>query len=35
MAFHNVILLIKSVLNKDKDKYYHKIVLEKASNALP
>ena len=37
MAFHNVVLLIKSVLDKDKDKYYHEIVsnASNASNALP
>ena len=32
MTFHNVIILIKSVWNKDKNSYYYNIFLEKASN---
>ena len=31
MNFHNVIILIKSVFNKDKNNYYYNIFLEKAS----
>ena len=34
MTFHDVIILIKSVLNKDKN-YYYNIFLEKASDELP
>ena len=34
MAFHNVIILIKSLFNKDKNNYYYNIFLEKASNDL-
>ena len=30
MTFHNVIILIKLVLNKDKNNYYYNIFLEKA-----
>ena len=30
-TLHNVIILIKSVLNKDKIHYYYKILLEKRS----
>ena len=29
MTLHNAIILIKSVLNKDKNHYYYKIFLEK------
>ena len=29
LAFHNVIILIKSVVNKSKNKYYFNIFLEK------
>ena len=29
MAFHKVIILIKSVLNKDENYYYHNKFLEK------
>ena len=29
LTFHNVILLIKSVINKNKNKYYYNIFLEK------
>ena len=28
---HNVIILIKSVFNKDKNSYYYNILLEKCS----
>ena len=35
MNFHNVIILIKSVFNKDKNNYYYNIFLEKASYELP
>ena len=31
MTFHNVIILIKSVVNKNKSNYYYKIFLEKGS----
>ena len=31
---HNVIILIKSVLNKDKNHYYHNIILEECSYQL-
>ena len=34
LAFRNVITLIKSVLNKDKNDYYYKIFLEKCSYQL-
>ena len=34
MALHNVIILIKSVLNKDKNHYYYEIFLEKCSHQL-
>ena len=30
MTFHNVIILIKTVFNKDKNKYYYNIFLERA-----
>ena len=32
LAFHNVIILIKSVVNKNENKYYYNIFLEKGSN---
>ena len=35
MTFHNVIILIKSVFNKDKNNCYYNICLGKASNVLP
>ena len=35
MTFHDVIILIKSVWNKDKNSYYYNILLEKASNEFP
>ena len=31
LTFHNVIILIKSVVNKKKDEYYYNIFLEKCS----
>ena len=31
MTFHNVIILIKSVVNKNSNNYYYKILLEKVS----
>ena len=31
LTFHNVILLIKSVVNKNKNKYYYNIFLEKGT----
>ena len=34
MTFY-VIILIKSILNKDKSNYYHNIFLEKGSYELP
>ena len=34
LTLHNVIILIKSVLNKDKKHYYYKIFLEKCSYQL-
>ena len=34
MTFHDVIILIKSVFNKDKKNYYYNIFLEKASYEL-
>ena len=34
LTFHNIIILIKSALNKDKNHYYYKIFLEKCSNKL-
>ena len=34
MTFHDVIILIKSVFNKDKNSYYYNIFLEKASYEL-
>ena len=35
MTFHDVIILIKSVFNKDKTNYYHNTFLEKASYEMP
>ena len=29
MTFHDVIILIKLIFNKDKDKYYYNIFLDK------
>ena len=34
-TFHHVIILIKSVWNKDKNNNYYNMFLEKASNELP
>ena len=34
LTFHNVIILIKSVLNKDKNHFYCEIFLEKCSDQL-
>ena len=34
LTLHNVIILIKSVLNKDKNHYHYKIFLEKCSYQL-
>ena len=34
LTLHNVVILIKSVLNKDKNPYYYKIFLEQYSNQL-
>ena len=34
LTVHNVIILIKSVLNKHKNHYYYKIFLEKLSYTL-
>ena len=34
LTLYNVIILIKSVLNKSKNHYYYKIFLEKCSNHL-
>ena len=31
MTFHNVIILIKLVVNKNKNEYYYNILLEKGS----
>ena len=35
MTFDNVIILIRSVCNKDKNNYWHKIFLEKALYDIP
>ena len=35
MTLRNVIILVKSVWNKDKNNYYYNIFLEKASYELP
>ena len=35
LTFHNVIMLLKSVFNKDKNNYYYNIFLEKGSYKLP
>ena len=34
LTLHNAIILIKSILNKDKNHYYSKIFLEKCSYQL-
>ena len=31
LTFHNVVILIKSVVNKNKNEYYYNIFLEKGS----
>ena len=31
LTFHNVIILIKPVVNKNENKYYYNIFLEKGS----
>ena len=31
LSFHNVIILMKSVVNKNKNEYYYNISLEKGS----
>ena len=31
MSFHNVIILIKSIVNKNRNEYYYNICLEKSS----
>ena len=33
--FHNVVILITLVYNKDKNNYYYSIFLEKTSHELP
>ena len=35
MTFYNVIILIESVWNNDKNNYYYNVFLEKASYELP
>ena len=35
MTFYNVMILINSVWNKDKNNYYYNIFSEKASHELP
>ena len=35
ITFHNIIILIESIWNKDKNNYYYKIFLEKASYDSP
>ena len=35
MTFHNAMILIKSVWNKDQNYYYYNMFLEKASYKLP
>ena len=34
LTLHSVIILLKSVLNKDKNHYYYRIFLEKCSYQL-
>ena len=34
MTFHDVIILIKSVWNKDQNHYYYNVFLKKVSNEL-
>ena len=35
LNFHNVIIFIKSVFNRDKNNYYHNSFLEAGSYQLP
>ena len=35
LTFHNVLIIIKSVFNKDKNNCYYHIFLEKGSYELP
>ena len=35
LTLHDVIILVKSALNKDQNYYYYKIFLEKCSYQLP
>ena len=35
MTLRNVVILVKSVWNKDKSNYYYNMFLEKASYELP
>ena len=35
ITFHNVIILIKSTVNKDENNYNYNTFLEKASYSLP
>ena len=35
LTLHNVIILIKSVFNKDKNNYYYNVFLKKCSYQLP
>ena len=35
MTFHNAIILIRWILNKNKNNYYYNIFLEKSSYRLP
>ena len=35
LTFHNIIILIKSVCNKDENDYYYNIFLDKGSHELP
>ena len=35
ILFHNVVIFIKSVFNKDRNDYYYNIFLEKTSYELP
>ena len=35
MTFHNIIILVKSVWNKDKNNYYYNRFSEKASYKSP
>ena len=35
LTLHNVMILVKSVFNKDKNNYYYNMYLEKNSHQLP